>query len=125
LEVKKMEKHNILICDDEEGVRESLDLILSNRYNLSFAKDGKQAISMLSDPPNTDLLLLDIKMPEKNGFDTLKELRASGNNTPVIIITGYQSVETATEAVKLGAANYIIKPFETETVLDSIEKALS
>jgi len=119
-----MKKYNILICDDEESVRESLSLILSDQYNLVFAKDAKEASSMLSKDIDVDLLLIDIKMPDKNGFDLLKELKSTGTDIPFIIITGYQSVEAASEATKLGALDYVVKPFEPELVSNAVKKAL-
>ncbi len=120
-----MQKHKILICDDEEGIRESLRLILSDKYELFFAETGQEAIETLKSSPSIRALLLDIKMPKESGLDILKEIRSCGNDIPVIIITGYQSVEAATEAIKTGAKNYIIKPFESKNVLEAVEKVLS
>lgn len=120
-----MEKQKLLICDDEEGVRESLNLILSEKYNLAFAKNGDEAIQTLRSYPDIKAVLLDIKMPKKSGLDVLKEIKSLNPEVPVIIVTGYQSVETAAEAIKAGAANYIIKPFESKPVLEAIQAILS
>jgi len=120
-----MEKYTILICDDEEGVRESLNLILSDKYNLKFAKDGEEALETLRSSHDINLLLLDIKMPGRNGIDVLKDIKSKQANLPVIIITGYQSVEAASEAAKAGATNYIVKPFESSTVLGTVRESLS
>ncbi|NQT90106.1 MAG: response regulator [Candidatus Omnitrophica bacterium] len=117
--------HKILICDDEEAVRESLGLILSEKYDLVFAKDGGELIQLLKATPDTKAILLDIKMPEKNGIEVLGEIRSFNSDIPVIISTGYQSVETAAEAIKAGACNYIVKPFETDAVLEALQKAVS
>ena len=116
-------KKRILICDDEEGVRESLNLILGEDYNLAFANNGNEALRYL-EKANLDLIIMDIKMPQKNGLEALKELRQQKPNVKVIMITGYQSVETAAEASKYGILEYITKPFESSLVKETVQKAL-
>ncbi|MGB2631176.1 MAG: response regulator [Candidatus Omnitrophota bacterium] len=111
----------ILICDDEEGVRESLNLILEDNYKLDFASTGNEAINKVKNA-NFDGVLLDIKMPTKDGLETLKEIKRISPNTKVIIVTGYQSVETATKAVQYGAIDYITKPFESDEVKEKVSK---
>ena len=118
-----MKKHKILICDDENSIRDSLDLILSEKYDLKFAINGQEAISVIESSPNIELLLLDIKMPQKSGIDILKEIRFRNNNISVIMVTGYNSVETANESLKLGALDYISKPFQSKALLEAVEKA--
>ena len=113
------DRKRILICDDEEGVRESLNLILENGYDLDFATTGDEAIEKIKSG-NFDGLLLDIKMPIKDGLDTLEEIRNISPELKVIIVTGYQSVETASKAVKLGAIDYITKPFESDEVKEKV-----
>jgi two-component system response regulator (stage 0 sporulation protein F) len=117
------DKKLILICDDEEGVRESLNLILGEEYKLDFAVNGNEVIHYLkkADP---DLIIMDIKMPQKNGIDTLKELRRQKSKVKIIIITGYKSVETASEASKYNIFEYITKPFDSSLVKEIIRKAL-
>ena len=117
-------KQKILICDDEEGVVESLKLITGELYEAVVAHNGKDALSAIEADSEIRLVLLDIKMPQKSGLEVLKELKARNPGIPVIIITGYQSVEAAAEAIKYGAANYIVKPLDTKSVLDAIAKAL-
>ena len=111
----------ILICDDEYGVRESLKLILEDAYDLDFASSGSEAIQKVKDS-DFDGMLLDIKMPAKDGLETLEEIRRISSGIKVIIVTGYQSVETASKAVKLGAMDYITKPFESSEVLEKLAK---
>jgi len=118
------ERKQILICDDEEGIRESLNLILENKYSLSFAKNGDEALEKAKNK-NYDVILLDIKMPSKNGLETLEELRKLSPPPKVIIITGYQSVETASKAIKLGAMDYITKPFTVNEVHEKVEKLVA
>jgi DNA-binding NtrC family response regulator len=116
-------KRQILVCDDEEGVRESLNLILGEEYKLGFAADGNEALNYLT-KNNPDLIIMDIKMPQKSGLDTLKELRQQKPKVKVIMITGYQSIETACEASKYGIFEYITKPFESSLVKKTVQKAL-
>ena len=117
------DKPTILVCDDEEGVRESFKLVLSDSYQVKFVNNGLQAIDLLK-TFTPDVMLLDIKMPKINGIEVLKQIKKLKPNLPVIIVTGYQSVETAQEALKNGAADYIPKPFESKQILKTIAKAL-
>ena len=112
-------KKQVLICDDEEGVRESLKLILEDDYDLTFTSSGDEALAKIR-TGSFDCMLLDIKMPTKNGLDTLEEARKISPNLKVIIVTGYQSVETASRAVQLGAVDYITKPFESSDVIEKV-----
>ena len=114
-------KKRILICDDEEGVRESLNLILEDSCALDFATTGTEAIEKIKNS-DFDGVLLDIKMPTKDGLETLEEIKRINPGIKVIIVTGYQSVETASKAVKLGALDYITKPFESSEVKEKIGK---
>ena len=114
-------KKSILICDDEEGIRESLKLILEKDYDLTFAQNGDEAIQMMKDSP-TDITILDIKMPKKDGLETLKELKKISPSSKVIIATGYKSVEIAQEAISLGAMDYIVKPFDREKIRKVVQK---
>ena len=114
----------ILVCDDEEGIRESFKLILEDHYVLEFAVNGLEAVDKLKTlSPN--LMLLDIKMPKLHGMEILKQVKKLKPSLPVIIVTGYQSVEMAQEAIKNGAADYIPKPFESKQVIASIKSVLS
>jgi len=114
-------KKKILICDDEEGIRESLKLILENDYDLIFAQNGDEAIKSMKSNPS-DMTILDIKMPKKDGLETLKELKKISPESKVIIATGYKSVDIAHEAMKLGASDYVVKPFDREKIKTVIRK---
>ena len=114
----------VIIIDDEEGVRESLKLILSDHYNLIATEDAGQGIDCLTNDRDIGLVLLDIKMPGNNGLEVLQNIKNIRPELPVIVVTGYKSVETATEAVRLGAAGYIVKPFKAEEILDVVRKKL-
>jgi len=120
--MKNEPKKQILICDDEEGIRESLRLILEDKYELTFANDGNQCLTHIKQNPAISLVLLDIKMPQINGLDVLKHLKKTNPHTKVVIVSGYKSVETAAEASRIGADDYITKPFEKKEVLEIVEK---
>ncbi|HOD12130.1 MAG TPA: response regulator [Candidatus Omnitrophota bacterium] len=114
----------ILVVDDELGVRESLKLILGDHYNLILTEDGAQALDCLKNAPDIGLILMDIKMPEMNGLEVLAEIKKVYPTLPVVMITGYKCVETAAEAVKLGACGYIVKPFKSDEILKKVKSVL-
>jgi len=119
----EMEKPKILICEDEEGMREGLNLILRKGYALSFAVNGQEAIDHVK-AKKTDLVLLDIKMPKVSGLQALKEIKTISPDIKVIVVSGYGMADIVQEALELGACDYIVKPFERQKVLRSIQGAL-
>ena len=118
-----MARSRILIADDEEGIRESLSLILGGEYDLDFAKDGEETLAKLRSD-SFGLALLDIKMPKLDGLEVLRRLQDSPH-APIIILTAYQSIELAKEAIKLGALDYLPKPFERDRILSSVRGVLA
>ncbi len=114
----------ILICDDEEGVRESLKLILGDFYDLVVIEDPELIPEVLSKNKDVKLTLLDVKMPKIGGLDALKAIKTSSPSVNVIMVTGYKSVEIAAEATKLGACGYIVKPFKGEEILEKVKKVM-
>lgn len=119
-----MSQGKIVICDDEEGVRESLKLILEDQYNLIITDSAAQCWDCLNNDESIRLVLLDIKMPKVNGLDTLSAIHESHPDIKVIIITGYKSVETASEAAQRGACGYIVKPFKSNEILDVVKREM-
>ena len=115
----------ILICDDEEGIRESLKLILSDHYDLIISQDGTQCLECLQNSKDIGLVLIDIKMPKRNGLEIIKEIKEKYPKQKIIVVTGYRSVETATEAIRLGACGYIVKPFKAQEILATVKSQLS
>jgi len=122
--MEEIMKKRILVCDDEEGIRESLKLILEKDYELFFSTNGQECLECMKVTPEVNLILLDIKMPQLNGLEILKEVKSTNPNTKVVMVTGYKSVETAAEAVKAGASDYIVKPFNSKDILETIKKIL-
>ena len=120
-----MNNKRILICDDEEGIRESLKLILSDNYDLILTEDGEQCLNCIKNSKDIGLVLIDIKMPKLNGLEVLQQIKEQRPDLKVIVITGYKSVETATEAVRLGASGYIVKPFKSDEIIATVKKNLS
>lgn len=114
------EKKKILICDDEIGIRESLNLILKDNYDLKFSSNGTECLKILNDDKEINIVLMDIKMPKQNGIDVTRDIKRLNPSIKVIVVTGYESAEIAQEATAAGADAYITKPFESKTILKKI-----
>ena len=119
-----MTKPRVLIVDDEEGILESLRLILQPEYELTLARDGQDALAKL-DKQTFELVLLDVKMPKADGIEVLRWIRSHRGALPVLMLTAYQSVEVAKEAVKLGATDYLPKPFDRNHVVVTVRETLN
>ncbi len=114
--------HRILICDDEADIRESLRTLLAEEgYDVTAVASGVNAVS---EAPDHDAVLLDIKMPGQDGLETLAKIRARGVATPVVMISGHGDVKTAMEAVRAGAADFLEKPVSSEHVLNALRRLL-
>lgn len=118
-----MAKANILIVDDEMGPRESLKVILKPYFNIYTAERGGQAIELLNQIP-MDLVTLDLKMPGLSGTKVLEKIKQRDPDIEAIIITGYGSMDTAIEGLRLGAFDYIAKPFDVNHILSLVRRAL-
>ena len=114
----------ILVVDDEMGTRESLNMILNREYEIMMAATGEEALEML-EKYRIDVVLLDIIMPGMDGMTVLKKIKEMLEDVIVIMITATKTVKTAVKAMKLGAYDYITKPFDIDEVRLNIEKALS
>jgi signal transduction histidine kinase len=114
---------HILIVDDEIGPRESLKMILNPFYNVHVAERGSQAVEMLQQYP-VELVTLDLKMPGMTGIDVLEKVKQHDPDIEAIIITGYGSLHTAIEGLRLGAFDYIAKPFDVHHILSLVERGL-
>lgn len=116
-------KPNILVVDDEMGPRESLKMILNPYYNVHTADRGTQALEMLKKLP-VDLVTLDLKMPGFSGINVLEKVKQHDPDIEAIIITGYGSLDTAIEGLRLGAFDYISKPFDVNHILSLVRRGL-
>ena len=114
----------ILAVDDEPSVRQSYRVMLSDRYRVLLAENARAALSAL-ERNHVDLILLDIMMPDMDGLAFLEEMARRGEDVPVIVVTGTSSVDTAVAAMKRGAREYVIKPFDVDEVLLLVERTLN
>lgn len=115
---------HILIVDDEERMRHLLSIMLSRSgYHVDQAGDGVEALEMISAQP-FDMIITDIKMPRMDGIELLKKIMELDIPYPVVFITAFATVESAVEAMRQGAVDYIIKPFEEDRILLTVERTL-
>jgi DNA-binding NtrC family response regulator len=115
---------NILIIDDERAIRKTLSEILSYEgYKIDEAADGEEGIKKFSSA-SYDVVLCDIKMPKVDGLEFLERAREINNDIPIIVISGHGNIETAVEAVKKGAFDYISKPPDLNRLLITLRNAL-
>jgi len=118
------EPPRVLTVDDEEVVCESIRRVLTEEgYSVATATSPRAGLDLLQKEV-FDLLLLDIKMPEMDGIDFLRQARSMSPETEVIMVTGYATIETAVEAVKLGATDYLQKPVSPDQLVVSVARAL-
>lgn len=116
-----MAKDRLLVIDDELGPRESLRFLFKDLYDVTCADSVDRGVEELQKNP-PDAILMDIKMPGKTGIEGLREIRAIDSQVSVIILTGFGSLETAQEAIRNGATDYLKKPFDTAEMREAIAK---
>jgi two-component system response regulator RegA len=111
---------SILVVDDDEPFRERLGRAFVDRgFVVALASDHASAVRLATlDPP--ELAVVDLKMPGRSGLDVVRDLRALDVGTRMVVLTGYGSIATAVEAVKLGAVNYLTKPADADEVLAAL-----
>lgn len=118
-----MTKLNLLIADDEDNIAQLLERIFKNKgYNIFIANDGESAFEIVK-KNNIDIVISDIRMPKLDGISLLKKIKEFDSFIEVLIMTAFADVETAIDAIKIGARDYIRKPFDIEEVIESVEKA--
>jgi DNA-binding NtrC family response regulator len=115
-------RKRILIVDDEAGVRESVRILLNTEYDVSVSASGDEALEMIR-RERPDLVLLDIIMPGIDGMELLERIKASDPNLPVVMLTATKTVKTAVAAMKLGAFDYLPKPFDVDELRIVAERA--
>ena len=120
----KQERPTLLIVDDEPGPRESLRIVFKDRYQCAVATCGREGIDFARSN-RVDAAILDIKMPDISGVDVLRELKEIDPNIECVMLTGYETLETARAAVHYGAADYLNKPFDVFSVRELLEKCIA
>ncbi|GAG08015.1 unnamed protein product, partial [marine sediment metagenome] len=101
-----MEKKQILVTDDERGVRDSFHMVLKDTYNVLTADCARECLRIVK-CSHPQLVVLDVRLPDMDGLEVLKEIRQINGSLPVIMITGVGTHKTAIEALKLGAVDFI------------------
>ena len=120
-----MEPRRILVVDDEAKMRRLLELALKGLgHEVVQAEDGEAALAAFDTAP-FDLVLSDLRMPRMDGLQLLRALRERGEDVPVIVLTAYASIETAVEAMRLGAADYMLRPLEMKDMELAVTRALA
>jgi len=119
-----MEKKKILVIDDEQIVLDSVSQILiDENHEVDVSLSGREGLDWAIERPY-DIVLTDIRMPDIGGMRVLRDIKRVKSSLPVLIITGYATTKSAVQAMKLGAAEYIEKPFEPEQLLEAVARAL-
>ncbi len=117
-------KSRIMVVDDEESIREFLDIMLKKEgYSVTLAEDGQQAIDLLKGK-TFDMIISDLQMPNVTGIELLKHVKDTSPNIIFLMITAFGTTESAVEAMKMGAYDYITKPFKIDEVRINIANAL-
>lgn len=117
--------NRVLIVEDDEEMSTGLQLFLeSEGFDITVAADGDQGKDLAMSLPGYDLIILDANLPERSGFDLLREARSEGVDTPVLMLTGLGSHEHKMRGFRLGADDYLTKPFSTEELLARVEALL-
>lgn len=116
---------SLLIIDDEKSLLDVLSLMFKKEgYEVKTAASGAEALDILTNNA-IDLVITDIRMPHLSGMEILKYVKENQPETPVIVITAYGSIQQAVEALKAGALDYIVKPFDIEELKILVARALS
>jgi len=119
-----MEKNKALVIDDEQIVLDSVSKILTDEnYEIDVSLSGREGLNQAIEK-DYDIVLTDIRMPDIGGMRVLRDVKRAKPSLPVVIITGYASVKSAVQAMKLGAADYIEKPFTPDQLLKAVDAAL-
>ncbi|NLZ17094.1 MAG: response regulator [Desulfobulbaceae bacterium] len=118
-----MARYSVLIVDDEEDFREITTKQLIRRdVNCESAPDGDSALKMIN-VQHYDVVLLDVKMPGKDGIETLREIKRIAPMTEVIMLTGHATVESGINGIKYGAFDYLMKPMDMEPLMEKLDAA--
>ena len=114
----------VLLVDDEREFATILTQRLTRRnYSVAFAHSGKDALAQLEEDKDIEIVILDVKMPGLDGIETLKLIRKKWPLVEVIMLTGHSTLDSAINAIKIGAYDYLLKPIEMEQLVSKIENA--
>lgn len=117
------EKQTLLVVDDEEGPRQSLHMVFRNEYRVHSVSGGEEAIEFIrAEPVHT--AILDIRMAGVDGIEVLRQIKTISPQTEVIMLTAYETLETARQAIRHGACDYLSKPFDLPTIRDAVARAM-
>ena len=116
-------KQTLLIVDDEEGPRQSIRIVFKDDYNILMSDNGSAALQ-LAKHNSVDAAVLDIRMTGLSGIEVLNGLKGIDPSTEVVMLTAYETLETARQALRLGACDYLNKPFDIATLRDSVRNAM-
>jgi DNA-binding NtrC family response regulator len=117
-------KPTLLIVDDEPGARQSLEVILEDDFHVLTAENGQGALQIIQKEP-VDLVLLDVHMPEMDGLEILRRIKKQDEEIDVIMVSALNLARKAVDAMKLGAYDYITKPYEPEDILSTVARVIS
>lgn len=117
-------QHSVLVVDDEDGMRSFLARALKNRFGLVETAASAEEAAELVRRYHFDLIVLDIALPGRSGVDWLEELRDQGFGGEVVLITAFASIESAIDALRAGASDFILKPFRLDQILNAIKRSL-
>ena len=115
----------VFVVDDDEAIRKALSLLLKSVNIISETYESAQEFLDAYDPSRPGCLVLDVRMPGMSGLDLQKHLADKGITIPIVIITGHGDVPMAVEAVKMGAVEFIEKPFRDQVLLESVQKGIN
>ena len=121
-----LEGRNLLVVDDEENMRQLINKVMSEQgYRVDLLENGEKTIQLVAkEPKSYDIVMLDIRLPGKDGIEVLREIREINPEIAVIMMTAYESLETAIQAIREGAYDYLIKPVGVDELIISVERAL-
>ncbi len=118
----------VIIVDDQGLVREGIATLLtmSGEFDIiATAENGHQALTSISENPDVDIVLMDIRMPEMSGLEAVRKLRAQGNNTPVLLLTTFDEPNTLGIGKSVGANGYLLKDAKVDDLIETIHQVLS